>query len=33
MDFESLIDELENLLQRAVHVPGGKALKIGRAHV
>jgi vacuolar-type H+-ATPase subunit H len=26
MDLESLIDELENLLQRAVHVPGGKAL-------
>jgi len=26
MDFECLIDELDNLLQRAVHVPGGKAL-------
>jgi vacuolar-type H+-ATPase subunit H len=26
MDLESLIDELDNLLQRAVHVPGGKAL-------
>lgn len=26
MDFESLLDELEELLQRAVHLPGGKAL-------
>ncbi len=26
MDLQSLIDELENLLQRAIHVPGGKAL-------
>ncbi len=26
MDLESLIDELEELLQRAVHIPGGKAL-------
>lgn len=26
MDLESLIDELENLLERAVHLPTGKAL-------
>ncbi len=26
MDLESLIDELENLLERAVHLPGGKVL-------
>jgi len=26
MDLENLIDELEGLLQRAVHIPGGKAL-------
>lgn len=26
MDLESLIDELEELLQRAVHIPGGKVL-------
>lgn len=26
MDLESLLDELEELLERAVHLPGGKAL-------
>ncbi|MGC8780210.1 MAG: hypothetical protein ACP5UQ_05015 [Anaerolineae bacterium] len=26
MDLESLIDELENLIERGVHLPGGKAL-------
>jgi cell division septum initiation protein DivIVA len=26
MDFESLLDELEELLQHAMHLPGGKAI-------